>query len=562
MKKNRKLLLVLTALAALFLSACGGGGGTDASSREEKLDLSGSSAAGEKTESEEKSGKQELTYVLSNLPDSIDPSYTNNSFAMYVIRNCFEGLVTYNQKGELEAGDAESWESNDDMTVYTFHLRKDLKWSDGTALTAKDYVYAARHVCTPETTAQYANLFTDYIVGAKEFYDQGDDSDFGVRAIDDQTLEYRLKGPCSFFLDLVSMWCYSPLKEETLTKNGDRWTQSAESYICNGPFRLSEVNNGESYVLVRNENYWDAEHTTLEKLTFRFVLDSSTALTAYENGEVDGIRSIPSGDIQRLKAENAGIIMEPSYGSVFYDINCQKEPYNNPLVRKAICLAVDREELISNVVQIDATPAYSMLPPGYSVDGKDITEGREDFSLKPKADPELAREALKEAGYEDPKSFPTLQLSYYSDDTAKKIAEAIAEMLKKNLGISVDVTSADWAVYYDGVRQGNYDVCAMGWSADYLNPMSFLPLVYTDDVSNNVRFSDPAYDKIVDEARVEPDQKKFAELVKEADKLQAAQYPVLPLYYKMNNFLMHDNVSGYYMIPDGSLFFRYTKLRK
>ena len=141
MKKNRKLLLVLTALAALFLSACGGGG-TDASSREEKLDLSGSSAAGEKTESEEKSGKQELTYVLSNLPDSIDPSYTNNSFAMYVIRNCFEGLVTYNQKGEIEAGDAESWESNDDMTVYTFHLRKDLKWSDGTALTAKDYVYA------------------------------------------------------------------------------------------------------------------------------------------------------------------------------------------------------------------------------------------------------------------------------------------------------------------------------------------------------------------------------------------------------------------------------------
>ena len=119
MKKNRKLLLVLTALAALFLSACGGGGGTDASSREEKLDLSGSSAAGEKTESEEKSGKQELTYVLSNLPDSIDPSYTNNSFAMYVIRNCFEGLVTYNQKGEIEAGDAESWESNDDMTVYT-----------------------------------------------------------------------------------------------------------------------------------------------------------------------------------------------------------------------------------------------------------------------------------------------------------------------------------------------------------------------------------------------------------------------------------------------------------
>ena len=348
----------------------------------------------------------------------------------------------------------------------------------------------------------------------------------------------------------------------TWEANGDKWTQSANAYVCNGPFKISEINPGASIVLTKNENYWDAANVSLEKLNFRYILDTSTALTAYENGEVDGIRSIPAGDIARLKAENAGVVVTPNYGTVYYNINCGKEPYNNPKVRKALALAIDRNALINNVAQLDATPAYSWMAPGYVIDGKDITEGRSDFDLKPTADPEAAKAALAEAGYANPAAFPTIHLSYYSDDNAKKVAEAMAEMLTGNLGVKVEVSSADWAVFYDAVQNGDYEVAAMGWSADYVNPMSFLPLLYTDDVANSLFYSNSNYDALVDRIRSERDSAKFAELVKQADETVSVEYPVLPLYYKSNTYLMHNYVSGVYMTSNGNLYFKKAVVSK
>ncbi len=504
---------------------------------------------------------QELTFVLSNEPDGIDPTVTNNSFAVPFLCNAFEGLVTYDEAGEIAPGNAESWDVSDDLKTYTFHLRSGLKWSDGTDLTANDYVYSALRVLTPETTAQYLNMFTDYVVGAQEYYDgTGKAEDVGVKALDDTTLEFTLKDACPYFVDLVSMWVFDPVQEATIEANGDKWTNAAETYVSNGPFKVTEINMGESIVMEKNENYWDAENVTLDKITFRYVLDTSTALTAYESGEVDGVRSIPSGDIARLKAMNAGVQIVPSYGTVFYDINCAKAPFDDVNVRKALNLAIDRSALISSVAQVDAQPAYSFLATGYVVDGKDITEGRSTFELSETADVEAAKAALAEAGYEDGKDFPTLQLSYYSDDNVKKIAEAIAQMWETNLGITVEITSADWAVFYDDVQAGNYDVAAMGWSADYLNPMSFLPLVYTDDVSNNTFYSNAEYDAAVDAVKTETDPAAFAEKVIAADEIASSEYPVLPLYYKSNTYLLKDYVEGVYMVASGNYYFKDAKV--
>ena len=547
--------LALACALCLGLTACGGkdpGNIGDVSS-----------AAPSAAPSVEATGAQELTFVLSNEPDGIDPTVTNNSFAQCILANCFEGLVTYDATGSIVGGAAETWDISDDGLVYTFHLRDGLKWSDGSDLTAEDFVYSLQRVLTPATTAQYVSMVTGYVKNAQEFYDGTATADeLGVKAVDAQTLEITLIQPTSFFIDLVSMWCYDPVQKATIEANGDRWTAAADTYICNGPFKMTQLKMGEGYVLEKNENYWDAANVSLEKLTFRFILDSATALTAYESGEVDGIRSIPTADYARLKAAGAGIQTVPNYGTVYYNINCAKAPYDNVLVRKALNLAIDRQALIDNVVQLNATPAYSFLAPGYSVGGMDITKGRETFDLSATANVEAAQKALADAGYPGGEGFPTLRLSYYSDDTVKKVVEAMAEMLKNNLGIDVEISSNDWAIYYESVQSGNYEVGAMGWSADYLNPMSFLPLFKTGDSTNTAFYSNPDYDKLVDKVMTTTDPVAAAELTLQADALASKEYCCLPLYYKTNDFLMKDYVSGYYMTASGNLYFKDAKVSK
>lgn len=399
------------------------------------------------------------------------------------------------------------------------------------------------------------------IKNAQEYYDgTATADDLGVKALDDKTLEITLIQPTSYFIDILSMWTFSPVQKATVEANGDKWSTEADTYICNGPFKIASMSMNENVILEKNENYWDAENVSLQKVTFRYVLDQATALTAYESGEVDGVASIPSSDFARLKAENAGVQTSPSYGTVYYDFNCSAEPVNNVLVRKAICLAIDRQSIIDNVVQVDAQPAYSFLAPGYSVDGKDITEGRESFGLSATADVEGAQAALAEAGYPNGEGFPTLTLSYYDNDTVKKVVEAMAEMLKNNLNINVEVSSNEWSIFYDDVQKGNYQVAAMGWSADYVNPMSFLPLCKTGDSSNNLFYSNADYDALVDQVKAENDPAKAAELTLQADAIVSNDYAVLPLYYKSNNYLMHDNISGFYMTASGNLFFKDVKV--
>lgn len=566
MKKKLSLALALGLVCSSVLTGCGGG---NAETQPQTIAALTTEAATEAATTEavqaetEANGAQEMVFVLSNEPDGIDPGVTNNSFASTFLVNCFEGLVTYDATGTVVPGNAESWDISEDGTVYTFHLRDGLKWSDGTDLTAEDYVYALQRVLNPETAGQYVDIVTAYVKNAKEYYaGEATAEELGVKAVDPQTLEITLIQPTSFFIDLLTMWVFDPVQKATIEANGDQWTASPETYVCNGPFKITEMNMGESMVLEKNEHYWDAENVTMEKVTLRYILDTSTALTAYESGEVDGIRNIPSSDYARLKAENAGIQSVPNYGTVYYNINCEKEPYNNPLVRKALNLAVDRQAIIDNVVQVDATPAYNFLAPGYVVDGTDITEGRSDRGLSPNADPEAAKAALAEAGYPDGEGFPTLQLSYYSDDTVKKVVEAMAEMLETNLGIEVEITSNDWAIFYENVQKGNYEVAAMGWSADYTHPMSFLPLLVTDDANNNSFYSNPEYDAMVEQIKAETDPAKAVELIKQAEDLVMDEYPFINLYYKANNFLMKDYVKGYYMLSNGNLCFKNASISK
>ena len=553
--KNKRIIAVAMATGmAVSLAACGGSAST--------TDTTGTADAATTEAADAATGEGTgFTVQLGPNPETLDPALNAAVDGGNTLITIEEPLLIIDENNEIQPGQAESYEVSDDGLVWTFHLRDGLKWSDGSDLTAEDYVYTIQRVLTPATAAQYVSMATDYIKNAQEYYDgTATADDLGVKALDDKTLEITLVQPTSYFIDILSMWTFSPVQKATVEANGDKWSTEADTYICNGPFKIASMSMNENVILEKNENYWDAENVSLQKITFRYVLDQATALTAYESGEVDGVDSIPSSDFARLKAENAGVQTSPSYGTVYYDFNCSAEPVNNVLVRKAICLAIDRQSIIDNVVQVDAQPAYSFLAPGYAVDGKDITEGRESFGLSATADVEGAQAALAEAGYPNGEGFPTLTLSYYDNDTVKKVVEAMAEMLKNNLNINVEVSSNEWSIFYDDVQKGNYQVAAMGWSADYVNPMSFLPLCKTGDSSNNLFYSNADYDALVDQVKAENDPAKAAELTLQADAIVSNDYAVLPLYYKSNNYLMHDNISGFYMTSSSNLFFKNVKV--
>jgi oligopeptide transport system substrate-binding protein len=314
---------------------------------------------------------QELVFALQNEPDGIDPNVTNNSFASTILMNCFEGLVTYStEDGSLQPGLAESWEISEDLLTYTFHMRAGLKWSDGTALNAGDFYYSMFRMLDPATASVNVSSLTDYIAGSKEYYDALAEGktpsaeDVGLKLIDDNTIEFTINKPKSYFVNLLGSWYYFAVQQATVEANGDRWTASANTYVTNGPFMVSEINLGESYVLVKNPNYYDADKVKLEKLTLRFIPDLATSLSAYESGEIQGQLNVPPTDVARLKTDpDSGLLITQAYGSTYYDINVTKAPYDNVLVRKALSLAVDRDKII-DILKNYGTPSYAISARG------------------------------------------------------------------------------------------------------------------------------------------------------------------------------------------------------
>ncbi|NLY09449.1 MAG: peptide ABC transporter substrate-binding protein [Tissierellia bacterium] len=550
-KKSLSLLIALLLLLTSVLAGCGGTNEAPPAEDAEK--------PAEEATQEDATGNQEITFVLSNEPDGLDPSVTNNSFASPFLLNLFEGLVSTNENGELIPGIAESWEPSDDGLTYTFHLRPDLKWSDGTPFTSKDFVYTFNRILKPETTAQYVDFLTDYIKGAKEIF-EGGSGELGVETPDDNTLVFHLIKPAPYFVNMLGMWVYFPVQEKTVEENIDQWTLKPETYVSNGPFKVAEMKLGESVTLVKNENYWNAEKVKVEKIVFRYIKDEATALTAFESGEVDGIRSIPNADIPRLKAESNEYYSIPSFATTYYLINNNKAPYDNPKVREALNLAIDRQSLIDNVLQGNAVVANALVSPGYAVDGKDFVDGRSDFGILPNGDVEKAKQLLAEAGYPNGEGFPTMQLSYYSNPQVKILVESLAQMFKQNLGINVEISTEEWAVYYDNVKAFNYEVAAMGWSADYANPMTFLPLFKTGDANNISGYSNPEYDALVEKAQAQTDAAEAMKTMQEAEALLMKDYPFLPLYHRSNSLMMKDCVKGWYM--DSLGFLRFVNAEK
>lgn len=575
----RTASVAVVAAAALVLAACGSGSDDVSAPVDEPTTSTDSDEGGDDgpTSDDEKgaetpdadddevaaepAAEQDITFVVSNEADGLDPNITNNSFSSPYLTNLFEGLVTYNQAGELAPGLAESWDISEDGTTYTFHLRDGLKWSDGSDLDAYDFEYSFFRVLDPETAAQYVSMLTDYVVGAEAFYaGEADRDEVGVRAVDADTFEIVINAPAAQFLDVLSIWAFVPVQEETVEANGDKWTLSADTFVTNGPFAVGEIKAGESLTMVKNEHYWDADNVKLNSVTLRMIKDTSTALNAFLSGEVDGIRNIPTADFPTLKAEDDRLYIINSYAASFYLFNTQSAPFDDPKVRQALSMAVDRQSIIDNVLKSSDAPAFSPIPGGYVVDGTDYAAGRDTFGLAPEAQPEAAAELLAEAGYPNGEGFPEVDLYYYTDPMVKLVTEAMAQMLRDNLGITVNTPTKEWKVYFDDIQAGNYQVAAMGWGADYFHPMTFFPIFKTGDPANNTGWSNADYDALVDDAMTELDPVKQIELLRSADDIVSSEHVILPTYYRSTSLMMSDNVQGWYMTPMSALYFKDAQL--
>lgn len=285
-------------------------------------------------------------------------------------------------------------------------------------------------VLDPTTAAQYVTMLTDYVAGAQELYDgTGQRDAVGIKATNDGTFEIKLKAPSAQFLDILSIWSFSPIQQATVEANGDKWTLAANSFVTNGAFKVGDIQPGKSLTMVKNENYWDA--------------------------------------------------------ATFYLMNNAKPPFDNLKVRETFSLAIDRQSLIDNVLKSSDAPAFSPIAPGYVVNGKDYAAERGTYGLNATAQVDTAKAALAEAGYPDGQSFPEIELYYYTDPRVKLVTEAMAQMLRDNLNIKVTTPTKEWKAYFDDVQAGKYQVAAMGWGADYFHPMTFFPVFKSTDPANN-----------------------------------------------------------------------------
>lgn len=504
----------------------------------------------------------ELTYVVNNESATYDPSTTTETFALPVIGATFEGLVKYAPDGSVIPALAEKWEISPDGLTYTFHLRQDAKWSDGKPVTSGDFVYAWKRVLTPSSGAKNAPILYA-IAGAEAFYNDQTKDNVAIKAVDDHTFQFTLATPVAYMMQQLPFSVFDPERKDIVDANPDAWTRDPKTFIGTGPFKVSEFNFGKSVVLEKNPNYYDAAKVSLDKLTFRLVPDPATALAAYEAGDVDGIEAVPPTEIPRLAAaEGNGFMVVPALGHTYAFFNPNVKPLDDLRVRKALSMAIDRQEIIDFVLQSADQPAMGLVPPGINVAGEDFRDGTSDFGLAPTAEVDQAKALLAEAGFPDGKGFPDTVFVTYSSPNIEKLLEAIQQMWKKNLNIDVKIQASEWQVYYPEVQKSQFQVAQMGWGADYPHPMTFLDNFTSTSANNLAAWKNADYDKLIADAKSTQDPKQSLDDMRKAEAILMNDMVILPEFYRSNYMMMKPYVKGFWRSPLNQPYFDAVSVEK
>nr|WP_213168598.1 oligopeptide ABC transporter substrate-binding protein OppA [Citrobacter freundii] len=487
--------------------------------------------------------KQTLVRNNGSEVQSLDPHKIEGVPESNINRDLFEGLLISDVDGKPSPGVAEKWE-NKDFKVWTFHLRKDAKWSDGTPVTAQDFEYSWQRLANPNTASPYASYLQyghivnidDIIAGKKPI------TDLGVKALDDHTFEVTLSEPVPYFYKLLVHSSVSPVPRAAVEKFGEKWTQPA-NIITNGAYKLKDWVVNERIVLERNTNYWDNAKTVINQVTYLPISSEVTDVNRYRSGEIDmTYNNMPIELFQKLKKEIPNEVhVDPYLCTYYYEINNQKAPFNDVRVRTALKLALDRDIIVNKVKNQGDLPAYSFTPP--YTDGAKLVEP-EWFKWSQEKRNEEAKKLLAEAGYTAEKPL-TFDLLYNTSDLHKKLAIAAASIWKKNLGANVKLENQEWKTFLDTRHQGNYDVSRAGWCADYNEPTSFLNMVLSDSSNNTVHYKSPAFDKLIADTLKVTDEAQRSELYSKAEQQLDKDSAIVPVYYYVNARLVKPWVGGY-----------------
>ncbi len=515
------------------------------------------------TQEPAKEAKSIIKYNIGSDPKTLDPALNAEVQAGSVLENIYEGLMRLDDKDKAIPGVAEKVDISEDGLTYTFHLR-DSKWSDGSPVTAQDFEYSWKRALDPATAAEYA--YQLYYLQNGEKYNAGEASaeEVGVKAIDEKTLEVKLVGPTQYFLELTAFPTYFPVKKDIVEKDKEAWATKPENCVFNGPFKAIKWERNNVIQTVKNENYYDVQRVKLDGVDYTMIAEETTSLSAFESGEIDGSDTLPNPQIPKLQAEkNPGFTIHPQLGTYYYSFNVTKEPTNNPKVRRALSLAIDRKAIVEVVTKGGQIPALAYVPPGVKEpDGKDFRDKGSDYGLKETPQIEEAKKLLAEAGYPDGKGFPKVTVIYNTLESHKAIAEAIQEMWKKNLGVEVELQNQEWKVFQEARVQGDFVIARDGWLGDYSHPMTFLDMFISSSGNNHPHWKNPEFDKAITESKTSTDVNKSFALMHQAEDLMMKDDIIMPIYYYTNPELMRPDLKDVRISPLGFVFFDTAYIEK
>ncbi|MCQ5364032.1 ABC transporter substrate-binding protein [Anoxybacillus salavatliensis] len=543
MKKRLSLLFSLMLVLSLFLAACGGF---------DKKESTDTKEGGDK----KAEVPQELRININTEPFSLHPGLANDSTSGTVLRQTFEGLTVI-KDGKPELAAAEKYEVSDDLTTYTFTLR-DAKWTNGDPVTAHDFEYAWKWALDPQNQSQYA--YQLYYIKNGQAFNEGKAKaeDVGVKALDDKTLQVTLENPTPYFLELTAFYTYYPVNSKIAKQNPDWYKNAGDQYTSNGPFKMVSWEHNSKIVLEKNENYWDADNVKLTKIEMVMVNDPNTELSMFNNGELDWAGSptgnLPTDALPQLKQEGK-LNVQPIAGTYWYKFNTEKPPLNNINIRKALTYAIDRKAIVENITKGEQVPAMAAVPPtmfpentkGYFKDN-DVEKAKEHL-----------QKGLQELGLKDVKELPPITLSFNTSEAHAKIAQAIQDMWKKNLGIEVKLENAEWNVYIDKLHSGDYQIGRMGWLGDFNDPINFLEL-YRDKKggNNDTNWENPKYKQLLIDSQKEKDPEKRIQMLKEAEAILMDELPIAPIYFYTNTWVQKENLKGVQLSGLGEVQFKWA----